>query len=181
MTQYVALLRGINVGGRNIKMADLRAAFVSWGYQQVKSVLASGNVVFEAESTDPDTISAAIEAGIKETFGYDVHVLLRPAQAILDLVGEQPFRDIRVTKETRLYVTFLSDPPNHTLELPYTSPEGNYKILEVTPGHVLSVLTLQPGSGTTAAMEVLEELFGVGITTRNWNTILKLQGLIAGS
>ncbi len=91
MTQYVALLRGINVGGRNIKMADLRAALASWGYQQVKSVLASGNVVFEAESTDPDAISAAIEAGIKETFGYDVHVLLRPAQAILDLVGEQPF------------------------------------------------------------------------------------------
>ncbi len=42
------------------------------------------------------------------------------------------------------------------------------------------MLTLQPGSGTTAAMEVLEEQFGVGITTRNWNTILKLQGLIAG-
>lgn len=181
MNKFVALLRGVNVGGRNIKMADLRAAFASWGYRGVKSVLASGNVVFEAESTDLYAITAAIAAGIKETFDYDVHVLLRPAQAILDLVGEQPFKDVQVTKETRLYVTFLSEQPNHALKLPYTSPEGNYKILEVTPRHVLSVLTLQPGSGTTAAMEVLEEHFGAGITTRNWNTILKLHALITGS
>lgn len=181
MMQYVALLRGINVGGRNIKMADLRAAFASWGYRNVRSVLASGNVVFESESKDEETIAETIASGIKESFGYEVHILLRTAQDILDLVGQEPFKDIEVTKDTRLYVTFLSVETDHSLEIPYTSPAGNYEILQVSRGRIISVLTLQPGRGTTNAMEILEKEFGAGITTRNWNTILKLRDLIAGA
>lgn len=175
MARYVAFLRGINVGGHNkLKMEDLRQAFMSWGFQSVKTLLASGNVIFDAQDIDADVIAATVTKGIYEAFGLDISVIVRTLDQIEGLVDQKPFNEITVTKQTRLYVTFLSDNSQSVLKVPYDSPEKDFKILIVFAGEVCSVLTLTPQGGTTEAMNILEKEFGKNITTRNWNTITKI-------
>jgi uncharacterized protein (DUF1697 family) len=174
---YAAFLRGINVGGRTIKMDKLCQVLQEQGFENVKTLLASGNVVFESKAGD-STARANIEQAIKDAFGFEVHVIVRSAREVLTLVKENPFKAVKMTPNTRLYVTFLSKPPKSKLKLPHTALGGDYKILNVTKGHVISVIALTPKSGTVNAMEILGKEFGIEITTRNWNTIQKVAKLL---
>ncbi len=175
MAKYVAFPRGINVGGHNkLNMEDLRQAFASWGFQNVKTLLASGNVVFEAQDTDPDILAATVGKRIDETFQIKVSVIVRTLEQIKGLLDMNPFDGITVTKQTRLYVTFLPERHRSTLKFPYESPEKDFKILSAEDREVYSVLTLNPQSGSIKAMSILEKEFGKNITTRNWNTITKI-------
>jgi uncharacterized protein (DUF1697 family) len=175
MQASVAFLRGINVGGnKQIKMDALRAAFAGMGYQRVQTLLASGNVLFEAEEQEAGVLTAAIEAGLEKAFGTSIGVLLRSREQIRALAAADPFAGVAVTKDTRLYVSFLSVPPKDDTLTGYVSPGGEFRILRVSPGEVCSVLTLSPEMRTTEAMNVLEKTFGKKITTRNWNTIEKV-------
>ena len=174
-TRYAVLLRGINVGGNQIiKMDALRAAFVSLGLGSVKTLLASGNVVFDAEAANRMGLASGIEAMLRDRFGFAIPVLLRTLPEIQDLVDSEPFKGTRVTPATRLYVTFLSEEPSSTLVVPYRSLDGDFEILRVSPSEVCSVLTISATRNTTAAMQVIEKVFGRNVTTRNWNTVLKL-------
>src|SRR5690349_11249582 len=77
MTEYIALLRGVNVGGITVKSADLRDLFAGLGFEGVRTVLASGNVVFEAPSRDSrTTVKSRIEQGLRDRFGYDAWIVL---------------------------------------------------------------------------------------------------------
>ena len=178
--RYVAFLRGINVGGRKpLKMADLRAAFEAMGFQNVKTVLASGNVVFETlPGADlPDNaldLAAHIEQRLQQVFGYPIAVALRTVADLQRLVDSDPFKGVAITPDTRLYVTFLADPAKSRSDFTYDAPEGDLRIVRVAPGEVCSVLTLSPARGTTKLMALLEKEFGGGVTTRNWNTVGKV-------
>lgn len=198
--RYVALLRGINVGGHKpVKMIDLRTAFESVGFQDVKTILASGNVVFEAPPPtsphdqgpaqdagaardDIGVLAGRIEQHLRQTFGYSITVVLRTLADLGRLVDSDPFRGVALTPATRLYVTFLSPPAKIGRGIiPDASDAGDthesgMKIVRVTPMEVCSVLTLSPTRGTTDLMVLLEKEFGAGVTTRNWNTITKIVG-----
>lgn len=175
MLSYVAFLRGINVGGHNkLKMADLRQAFTLWGFQNPTTLLASGNVIFDAQDTDPVALAATVRKGINETFGMEVSVIVRTLDQIKGLVDQDPFSEITVTNQTRLYVTFLPESHQSSMKVPDEPPEQDFKILSVSAGEVCSVLTLTPQSRTIKAMDLLEQAFGINITTRNWNTIIKI-------
>ena len=176
MTQYLALLRGINLGKRRIKMADLRAAFESWGHSNVRTLLASGNVVFESTEKDPDKVRKTIEAGFRSDFGWEVPTCVRRRKEIADLVASKPFAEIPV--DHNQYVTFLADPPGKQLDLPYISADGDYRILEVQPGYVASALDRSRGRGTLDVMALLEEFFGTDITTRTWKTVMKIHDMM---
>ena len=178
MAEYVAWLRGINLGGRTVKMDRLRYLLESKGFQQVRTVLASGNVVLESKSRRPAAVRAKMEKAIQAAFGFEVPVIVRSDEEILALVKESPFKRVKVTPQTRLYVTFLSKPVRTKLKLPYTHAGSGFRILKVTPGHVIGVGTLSTTSGTTDAMRVLAQEFGSEITTRNWNTIQKVAKLL---
>lgn len=173
--QYVALLRGINVGGNKIvPMAKLKNMLEKIGCTNVKTILASGNVLLESPEASATKLAAAIAKKFEETFGFDSHIIVRTAKQIETLVKSEPFKGIKVTPETRLYVTFLTEKPKHTLKIPHTSPDGGFKILAISDGEVCSVLTLTKSAGSVDAMKILEQTFGKNITTRNWNTVLKL-------
>jgi uncharacterized protein (DUF1697 family) len=172
MTQYVALLRGINLGKRRIKMAELGQDFEDWGFSEVETVLASGNMIFASEERDQAKVQAMIEAGFEESHGWDVPTCVRRAKEIRDLAESKPFAN--VPEDHNQYITFLAEPPKKALELPFEAVGGAYRILDVQPGHVVSALDRSQGSGTLDVMEVLEDLFGESITTRNWNTVLKI-------
>jgi uncharacterized protein (DUF1697 family) len=172
--EYVALLRGINVGKRRIKMADLRAGFASWGFENVTTIQAAGNVIFRRHETSPADLTNALEERLAERYGFEVSVLLRTMDEIRSLVESDPFRDVEVTPNTRLYVSFLPEKVESDLEIPYESPEKDFRILSAGDREVCSVLKLNPRMRTTDAMAILEQAFGSRLTTRNWNTVLKI-------
>ena len=175
-TRYIGLLRGINVGGnKKIKMADLREMFASLKFEDIKTVLASGNVAWNTVDQDTDKMKSMIEVGIKDTFGFEVDVIVRSQKQIMDLVASNPFEDIEVTEDIRLYVAFLSTPSSTKLDIPYQTPDGDFTILQVTDSEVCSVLTLTHRRSIDA-MNALA-IFEVNMTTRNWNTVLKLASL----
>lgn len=177
-TTYVALLRGINVGGNHkVPMARLKAILESLGFVQVKTLLNSGNVAFTAPLTSPESLRKKIERELQSSFGFPVPTIVRTRAELQELVTSDPFKGIPVTKETRLYVTFLSEQPTKKLKLPHFSPAKNFRIIELTKGEILSVLVLMPKFGTTAGMDMLEKEFGKNLTTRNWNTVVKLANL----
>ncbi|MDH6279576.1 DUF1697 domain-containing protein [Prescottella agglutinans] len=91
MTRYVALLRGINVGGINIKMADLRPVFTDLGFGDVKTVLASGNVLFSSDSTDVAGLKSTIEAALRKAFGYEAWVFVLDLDTLARIVEAYPF------------------------------------------------------------------------------------------
>jgi uncharacterized protein (DUF1697 family) len=177
MAKYVALLRGINVGGRTIKMDALRELFAGLGYKDVKTLLASGNVVFEAGAAAPAGIKAKIEKAIAAEFGLDVHIILRSDKELNALIKSAPFKNTKRAPKTQFYITFLSERPRSKLKIPFKTLEGDYEITDVKPGYVVSLIHLG-AHGTVDAMAILEKEFGAQITTRNWNTVEKIHKLM---
>ena len=175
MIKCTAFLRGINVGGHKpIKMDALARAFESLGFQNVKTILASGNVLFEAPGPEPVALAKKIEKKLEKTFGHPVGVTLRTFSEIQKFAKSDPFKNVTVTPQTRLYVTFRRDKTKGRLKIPYQSPEKDFQILRVSSGEVCSVLTLSPDRRTPELMSILEKEFGETVTTRNWNTIIKV-------
>src|SRR5215469_11750817 len=147
---YAAFLRGINLGGhKQIKMAELKKLFESMGFQGVRTVLNSGNVLFQAGEAHTKTLADKIEKEIEKAFGHKVAVILRTIPEIQEIADSNAFKKVKVTPDTRLYVTLLSDKPAADLRLPYEAPEKDFKILSIQDGAVFSVVTLTPKRGTT--------------------------------
>ena len=173
--RYVAFLRGINVGGNKlIRMDDLKKAFAALGFANVITILASGNVLFESKSANAEALTKQIEEKLKKVFRHEMGVMVRSVEEIHRLDASQPFKGIAVTPQTRLYVTFLSEKPASKLKIPYTAPDQSFKILRISPAEVCATLTLSPQGGTLDLMAFLEKQFGKKITTRNWNTIVRI-------
>ena len=108
MKSYISILRGINVGGRKrIKMAELKELYKSLDFQNVKTYIQSGNVVFRYKEMSPLEI-VKIENKIKEVFGFDVAVFIRTKDELQKIIENNPFKNEDVNK---LYVTFLSGIP----------------------------------------------------------------------
>jgi uncharacterized protein (DUF1697 family) len=176
--QYCGFLRGINVGGHAlIKMGELKKAFEKIGLENVRTLLASGNVVFEARQSDREMLGKKIEAGLNAVFKKDIKVILRTFEELEKIRSLEPFKSIEVTPASRLYVTFLSEKAgSRKIPVPFSTARGGFRILDVTPQEVFSVLDLSQGDGTPKAMNLLEKEFGSNLTTRNWNTVLRVLG-----
>lgn len=173
--RYIAFLRGINVGGnKKVPMADLKKMLEKMGYTDVKTLLNSGNAIFNTDETSAPVLAEKIEAQIEKTFGFGAHTIIRSIAEIEKLVRAHPFKGITVTPATRLYVTFLTDKPKSTLAIPYESEDGLYRILSANDAQICSVLTVTDTKNTTDAMKILEKEYGKNITTRNWNTVEKM-------
>jgi uncharacterized protein (DUF1697 family) len=106
VTRYVAFLRGVNVGGVNLKMADVAHALTEAGFGQVRTILASGNIVLES-GADPDAVRAKAETALRQRFGYEAWVLVYPIDAVRDVVEGYPFDAEQDGYQS--YVTFVSD------------------------------------------------------------------------
>lgn len=107
MTRYAAFLRGVNVGGVNLKMADVATAFRAAGFGDVRTILASGNVLLSARG-GADSVRAAAEAALRRQFGYDAWVLVYDVATVRDIVSAYPFE--REVEGSHSYVTFVGDP-----------------------------------------------------------------------
>lgn len=176
--KYVAFLRGINVGGVTIKMEALKKAFIDAGFENIKTVLASGNVLFDAKYEGEKSLTNIVEEQLEKTFNRKIHVLVRSYDDIKQLVASDPFKGVSVTPQTRLYVTFLSPTSlKSNIKAPFEAEGGDFKILKITETEVCCVITISDSKNTTDLMSHLEKEFGKAVTTRNWNTVLKVSSL----
>ena len=158
-------------------MIELKKVLATHGFTDVKTLLNSGNVVFGSNEKDGNLLKKNIEQILERAFGFPIPVLIRMHKEIQEMVNSDPFKAIMITPETRLYVTFLSDTPHLTREIPYTSPDKLLRVLQVTHDTVFSVLVLSKEIDTTKMMALWEKELGKGITTRNWNTVVKIASL----
>jgi uncharacterized protein (DUF1697 family) len=106
MTRYAAFLRGVNVGGVNLKMADVAKAFEEAGFTDVRTILASGNVIFESRS-GVDAVRKKAESALRDAFGYDAWVLAYPMETVRAVSESFPFE--REVEGHHSYVTFVTD------------------------------------------------------------------------
>jgi uncharacterized protein (DUF1697 family) len=112
MPTYISMLRGINVGGhKRIKMDQLRNSFEALGFEQVKTYIQSGNVVFRAGKLSTVTLSRKVEAKILNDFGFTVSVISRTQDEMAKTIQDNPFLKERGIDQTKLHVTFLSEAP----------------------------------------------------------------------
>jgi len=175
MIRYVAFLRGINVGGHKlIKMADLSRLFTSFGLENVKTYIASGNVLLETPETNPKVVTQTLEEGLNEALAYEIRVILRTMAELQQLVSSDPFRGVPQPENARLYVTFLAEAPQSVLKLPYASPQGEFQVLKKTNREVFTAVYLSQMSRSVDGMTFVEKEFGKHSTTRNWNTVKKI-------
>jgi uncharacterized protein (DUF1697 family) len=107
MTRYAAFLRGVNVGGVTLKMAEVAATFAEAGFGDVRTILASGNVVLDARGSAASVRTTA-EAALRETFGYDAWVLVYDFDTVRAITEDYPFE--AEVDGHHSYVTFVSDP-----------------------------------------------------------------------
>ena len=107
MTRYVAFLRGMNLGRRRIKNPELCAAFEDIGFANVSAFLASGNVIFDADDSDPQVVAVAIESGLKSILEYDVPTFLRTADEVNAIAAHTPFADVTSERTGKLQVALI--------------------------------------------------------------------------
>lgn len=175
MIRYVALLRGINVGGRNlIKMDQLNRVFVAAGFKNVRTLIASGNVIFDAPETEPSTLARKIEKKLLKAFGREVVVLVRSVDELKALVKRNPFRKVKTSKDVMLFVAFFFSPPRQKPKLPLVVPKHNLEVLAVLNSAVFMVARRKSNGWFAFPHEFVEKTFGVLSTTRNWSTVQKL-------
>jgi uncharacterized protein (DUF1697 family) len=170
MVTFVAFLRGINSGlNPTIKMDVLRNAFEVMGFRTVKTVIASGNVLFDADSTNEKNIEKIIEKALPQAIGFESATIVYKVDDLQRLADLNPFKDIEATPQTKPYVTFLKEPPKNN---PKISGKG-FKILGTSGRAVFSMVDLS-GAKTPDLMKVLEKEFGKNNTTRGWKTIERI-------
>lgn len=176
--RYAAFLRGINVGGKHkVPMAELRKVLETMGFGGVKTLLNSGNVVFSTADGNLEALEGKMEARLQETFGFPIPIIIRNSKEIGDMISADPFMDVAVTPDIRLYVSLLKRAPNHPPELPWVSPDESFRIIKIAGKAAHSILDLSK-TKTVDAMSALEKFFSKEITTRNWNTIQKIHKLL---
>lgn len=170
--KYIAFLRGINVGGHHkVPMGELRAEMEKLGFEAVTTILNTGNILFDTNEEDLEQLEKTISAHLEKIFGFPIPTILRKWEMLEGLLNRHPFKAETITKDIRLYVSFLKI----DAELPWTSEDKGYKIIEKRDKAVLSVLDVT-ALKTTKAMGILERQFGKkNITTRNWNTIKRIE------
>src|SRR5215210_6749726 len=175
METYVALFRGINVGGKNVLlMRDLKTLLENLGSRNVKTYIQSGNAVFQHEQENASLLSNNIAAAIKESHGFEPRVLLLGLEEIERAVESNPFPEAEPEPKT-LHVHFLASEPKNP----------NFAILEsiksererfVLKDGVL-YLHAPDGIGRSKLAANAEKLLGVPVTSRNWRTVRKIMDM----
>jgi uncharacterized protein (DUF1697 family) len=175
VTRYVALLRGINVGGsKKVAMADLRALLAAIGYAEIITYLHSGNAVFTARAQPAEVLARAIQDGIAACLGTEVKVVIRTAGQLAAVVAGNPL-GIEPVNPSRFFVAFLSTAVSAAAtDVPGARASGDDR---VWVNGSEAFLWCPKGFSVLDHVSWIEKTFSVTATTRNWNTVTKLATL----
>jgi uncharacterized protein (DUF1697 family) len=177
MRRLAGLLRAVNVGGRKVEMARLRAVAAEAGFEDPKTLLASGNLVF-GTALSAAAAERTLEAAIEAAFGLFSDVMVRDLAELKAVVAANPFPRQAAEEPSRLMPVFLNGEPQTGLET-LESACGLGEEVRLGPG-CLYVFFPQ-GAGTSKLTNVvLERRLKVRGTARNWNTVGKLIAALEG-
>ncbi|MGI8687449.1 MAG: DUF1697 domain-containing protein [Thermomicrobiales bacterium] len=174
---YVALLRGINVGGKNkLPMKELLDLFVQAGCRDARAYIQSGNVIFQADTDSAASLPDVITARIAERFGYRVPVLVRTAEQIGDVIRHNPFIAAGAAEEA-LHVLFLANQPN-AASVDSLDPDRSPPDAFIVRGQEI-YLRLPNGAGRTKLTNTyFDAKLAMTSTGRNWRTVTTLFALM---
>lgn len=180
MPRYVALLRGINVGGKNlVPMAELRALGAELGYENVHTLLQSGNVLFESAEASNEKLESKWAGAVSDQFGLKIDMVVRSAEEWKEAIEANPFPLEEGLNLSHFFAYFLQSKPE---------PEAIVAVLAFDRGPEKpcifgkTLYCYYPDtvidSKFTGAW--IEKTLGVRATARNWNTVLKIAALLKG-
>ena len=160
-------------GHHKVPMADLRKGLEGLGFQNVVTLLNSGNIIFDTIGKNEESLEKQLAEHLEKTFGFPVPTIIRNSEEINQLYNDTPFRDITIHKDIRLYVSFLKNDSDFELKLPWANPDKSFTILDKRGKIILTVVDISIAQ-TPVAMGVLEKNYGEDITTRSWNTVERI-------
>jgi uncharacterized protein (DUF1697 family) len=175
MKTYIALFRGINVGGKNVlPMKDLVVLLEDIGSQNVKTYIQSGNAVFQSNEEDAALLSNKIRAAIKKSHGFEPQVLLLRPEEIERAVESNPFPEAESEPKT-LHIHFLASMPKNPDLGVLESIKGDRERFALKDR--VFYLHAPDGIGRSKLAANAETLLGVAITGRNWRTVCKVMAM----
>jgi uncharacterized protein (DUF1697 family) len=177
--EYLALLRGINVGGNAvIKMADLKKTAEECGFSRVRTYIQSGNVIFESDEKNPDRLSTKLSEALKKDYNIDSQVVIKTLRQMETVVAEAP-PEWKTSRELRCYIAFLrkSLPVQEVLrEVVVKEGVDSFKMGD----GVLYLSTLLSGITRSGFRNLIGKKIYQDITMRNFNTVQKLLEMMRG-
>jgi uncharacterized protein (DUF1697 family) len=172
---WVAFLRGVNVGGRNVlRMAELRSLLASTGLGDVRTYIQSGNVVFRSDASDPAGLASAIAGAVEAEHDFSPQVMVLRAEELAAALTDTPWPDVEAGSKA-LHLWFLAEPP--------LDPDLARLEAVAAPGERFALagrvfyLHAPDGIGRSKLAERVERVLGVAATARNGRTVAKVLAL----
>ena len=154
----------------NAKMPELREAFESAGFTAVRTVLASGNVVFDARRAPAASIQRGAEAAMRTRLGQSFPTIVRSVDALEEILASDPYRAFRLAPGAKRIVTFFRDDPPARPALPIE--QDGARLLSIRGGQLFGAYLPTPRG--PVFMSLIEKNFGREVTTRTWDTVAKV-------
>jgi len=170
MPRYAAFLRGVSP--MNARMPELKKAFEAAGFTDVKTLLSSGNVVFSTPARSVAEIERRAEAAMEKKLGRGFHTIVRPVDALQEVLAADPFARFQLPPDAKRVVTFARQPRTPVRPLPVELDGA--RILAVQGADIFSAYVPSPRG--PVFMTLIERNFGQDVTTRTWDTLRKCAG-----
>ena len=172
--RYVALLRGINVNGQKmVKMDLLKSIFEEMKFENIKTYIQTGNVIFDSQEGQKDSLCNKIKDKLKETLGFEVPVILKEIEELEAVICDNPFKNRTLLENEKLHVTFLErEPSSEVADILKDYKEDKDEI--ILQGENVYILCRNGYGKTKFSNSFLESKLKVNGTTRNFNTINKI-------
>ena len=167
MPRYVAFLRGVSP--MNAKMPELKRCFEAAGFSEVRTLLSSGNVVFDARASTPQALASRAEKAMQAELGHAFGTIVRPTQYLQQMIDSDPFGEFELPPQAKRIVTFLRRPLESSIKLPIERDGAS--VLKIGAAEVFCVYV--PNEKGPVFMNLLERTFGKDITTRTLDTVRK--------
>jgi uncharacterized protein (DUF1697 family) len=177
MTTYIAFLRGINLGKRNVKSDELKAIFSETGFENVRTYIASGNVIFDAKEKDGEKLTKKIERSLEDKLGYKVIVFLRSQAELENILENNPFKNEH-GKDGKCYISFLYDEPPKAAAKEIEARSSDTEIFKFIGRELYMLFYVGFSESVFFKKNDYEKVLGVLATNRNLNTPTKIMAMI---
>ena len=167
MPRYAAFLRGVMP--TNAKMPELKRCFEEAGFSEVRTLLSSGNVVFDARKASEAALERRAEAAMMERLGRAFYTIVRPVSRLNAIIDADPFAHFELGANAKRVITFLREPHDAELSLPIEVDGA--RILAIDGREVFTAYL--PRARGPAFMALIQKTFGENVTTRTWDTVRK--------
>lgn len=177
MTTYIAFLRGINLGKRNVKSDELKTIFSETGFENVRTYIASGNVIFDAKEKDAQKLTKKIEKSLEDKLGYKVIVFLRSQAELEGVLENNPFK-ADLEKGGKCYISFLSGEPPKNAAKEIEARSSDTEKFKLVGRELYMLFYVGFSESVFFKKNDYEKVLGLLATNRNLNTPTKIMAMI---